>query len=428
MRTLIKNGTVITMDESRKKQYEKLDIVFDDNIITCITKKYTGKYDNVIDASNKIVMPGLINAHAHLGMSIFRTTNDDMDLDTWLNDKIWPIEDQFTDEEVYYTTLLSNIEMIKTGTTTSNDMYFHKDGIIKALKETKVRSVFGLTLAGDIDKEKLKDFEEFYLKNKNNNLIKFVVAPHSMYTCTKGLLKEGKKFADKYNLPLHMHFCENEKEVRDIIEIYNETPMEALKELGYLDNKLILAHCTFVSSEELKLLKNKDVSFVHNPVSNLNLGCGIADIKKYMENDINVCLGTDGQGSGNNMNLFYHMSFVDFLQKGVYKNPRVFKSYDTLKMATIYGAKALGLENEIGSIEKGKKADLIILDINNIENYPNYDLINNIVHNVCPNNIDTTIIDGEVLMRNHKLEIDIDENELKNDIDRILKRVINKNT
>ena len=169
----------------------------------------------------------------------------------------------------------------------------------------------------------------------------------------------------------------------------------------------------------MELLKGKDVSIAHNPVSNLNLGCGIADISKY-KNYVNLCLGTDGQGSGNNLNLFYHMSFVDFLQKGKYQDPTVWSSYDTLKMATINGAKALGLDKEVGSIEVGKKADIIILDLNNTEIYPGVDVITNIVHNVESNNIDTTIINGEILMKNHELCLPIDETNLKNNINKIL--------
>ncbi len=421
---VIKNGTVITMDNKREKKFEKLDIVIKDNIISGIENNYKGEYDEIIDATGKIVMPGLINCHAHLGMSIFRATNDNLDLNTWLNDKIWPIEDKMTDEDIYYTTLLSCIEMIKTGTTTSNDMYMGRSGILKAINETKVRLMIAGTCIGEYKKEVFDNYEEFYLNNKNNEMLSFSIAPHGLYTCSKELMMECKKFADKYNIPIHTHFCENESEVKTIKDTYNTTPINALNDLKLLENKLILAHCTFIEEEDLKLLKDKDVSFVHNPVSNLNLGCGVADVITYRKNGVNVCLGTDGQGSGNNMNMFYHMSFVDFLQKGKYKDPTVFSSYETLEMATINGAKALGLEKEIGSIEVGKKADIIILDLSNTEIYPTPDLITQVTHNVESNNIDTTIIDGNVLMKNHKLLIDTDEEELKKKIDSIIFNLI----
>jgi 5-methylthioadenosine/S-adenosylhomocysteine deaminase len=423
MITLIKNAIVITMDEDRNKKYEKLDIVIENNIISKVVKKYKGNYDKLIDASNKVVMPGLINAHTHLGMSIFRATNDNMDLNTWLNEKIWPVESKFNDKDVYLTTLLSCIEMIKTGTTTSNDMYFCHEGAIKAIKETKVRNMFPLYLIGDVDDKKIEELKEFYYKNNDNELINFTISPHSLYTCSTNTLIKAKLLADSLNLPIHIHFCENEKEVEDIKKIYKKDPVFALESLGYLENKLILAHCTYISLKELKILKNKNISFVHNPVSNLNLACGIANIKKYVNEDINVCLGTDGQGSGNNMNMFYHMSFVDYLQKALYKDPCIFSSYDVLKMVTVNAAKALGLESEIGKIKEGYKADIIILDLNKIENYPYYDLINNVVHNVSVGNVDTTIINGEILLINHKLKLNINETKIKNEIDNILKKV-----
>lgn len=418
---VIKNGTVITMNNNDNR-ISKYDIVIKDNIIIDVCENYNGEYDELIDAKGKIVMPGLINCHTHLGMSIFRATNDNLDLNSWLNNKIWPIESKMTSDDVYHTTLLSTIEMIKTGTTMSNDMYFHKEGALKAIKESKVRNMFPLYFIGEYKKEEFDELEKFYLSNKDNELLSFAVSPHSFYTCTKELMQNCKLLADKYDLPIHTHFCENESEVKTIETKYNMKPVEVLNDLGYLDNKLLLAHSTFISDSELELLKDKKVSLIHNPVSNLNLGCGIADIVKYLRHNLNICLGTDGVGSGNNMNLFYHMSFVDFLQKGKYQNPEIFESYETLKMATINGAKALGLEDKIGSIEVGKYADIIILDISNIETYPALDLIVEVVHNIESRNIDTTIINGEVLMQNHKIK-HIDEEFLKGKIDEIIERI-----
>ncbi len=420
MITVIKNGNVITMDEKRKKM-EKLDIVIENDSIKELSINYTGEYDEIIDATNKIVMPGLINCHTHLGMSIFRATNDNLNLNDWLTKKIWPIEDHMKDQETYYTTLLSCLEMIKTGTTCFNDMYFACNGSLKAIKEAKIRGVFSRCLMDNDEygEQRIQEFIGLYNENKNSKLIKFAVAPHALYTCSEQYLKGCSDLALELNIPFHIHFCENTSEVDGIIQKYHCDPVEALEKIGILRNKTILAHGTFISDKGLELLKGKDVSIAHNPVSNLNLGCGIADISKY-KNYVNLCLGTDGQGSGNNLNLFYHMSFVDFLQKGKYQDPTVWNSYDTLKMATINGAKALGLDKEIGSIEVGKKADIIILDLNNTEIYPGVDIITNVVHNVESNNIDTTIINGEILMKNHELCLSIDETNLKNNINKIL--------
>lgn len=419
---VIKNGIVITMDEKRKEKYEKLDIVIENDTIIKLEKDYSGTYDKIIDATNKIVMPGLINCHTHLGMSIFRATNDSLNLDDWLNKKIWPIENNMTDDDIYYTSLLSIVEMIKTGTTCCADMYFGCLGTLKALKETNFRTLFSRCLmdADNKGEEHIKEFLELY-KSNQTDLIKWALTLHAFYTCSKDYLKQGSDLALELDLPLHIHFCENESEVKSIKKDYG-TLNNALESTGLLRNKLILAHATFLSDDVLASFKDKNVSLVHNPVSNLNLGCGIADISKYRQYS-NVCLGTDGQGSGNNMNLFYHMSLVDLLQKGLYKNPTIFNSYEVLKTATINGAKALGLDKEIGSIEENKKADIIIVSLDNIESYPTVDIINNVVHNTSASNVDTTIINGQILLEERNLKLDINENELKENITSILERL-----
>lgn len=424
MITLIKNATVITMDDTRDEQYEKLDIVISNDTIKELTNEYKGEYDKLIDATNKVVMPGLINCHTHLGMSVFRATNDSLTLDKWLQEKIWPIEDKLTDDDIYYTTMLSCIEMIKSGTTTSNDMYYNCNGSLKAIKECQVRSLFSRCLMdsdGGGDK-RIEEFLKLYNENASQDLITFSVAPHAIYTCSYEYLKRCANLAKELKLPIHIHFCENLDEVNNIKNKYHKSPVALLKELGYLENKLILAHATYISDLELEELKNRDVSFVHNPISNLNLGCGIADITKYRKY-VNITLGTDGQGSGNNLNLFKHMSYVDLLQKGIYKDPTIFSSYDVLKIATINGAKALGLGNLVGSITPGKKADIIIIDLDSTETYPSPDLITNIVHNVDASNIDTTIVNGKILMENHQIKISINEDNIKKEVDRIINKI-----
>lgn len=417
MKIAIKNGLVISMNPNENKTIKK-DIVITNNIITDITNNYTGKCDILIDAKNKIIMPGLINCHTHLGMSLFRATNDNMNLDDWLTKKIWPIEDKLTNDDMYYATMLSIIEMIKSGTTCANDMYYNCEGSLKAINESKIRMSFSRCLIND-DENKIKEFINLYKNNKNDK-VTFTVTPHSLYTCSKEYLIKCKNLADKYQLPIHIHLSENENEVEKIKKEYHKLPIEVLNDLGYLDNKLILAHSVFLEDKELHLLKDKNVSICHNPVSNLNLGCGIADITKYKDY-VNICLGTDGQGSGNNLNMFYHMSLVDYLQKGIHCNPLALSSYDVLKMATINGAKALGLDKKIGSIEKGKLADIIILDMHSINTEPNIDIITNITHNAI-NNVDTVIIDGKILMQNKVLNLNVDTNDIIHKVNTIIRK------
>ena len=426
MITLIKSGTVISMDLKRDKQFEIMDVVFSDNKIIYVGNGYHGEYDKVIDATGKIVMPGLINCHTHLGMSIFRSTNDDLTLDSWLNDKIWPIEDRLTDDDLYYTTLLSMVEMIKTGSTCFNDMYFGYKGSIPAIKKCGVRGIYGRCLMGNMDKDsicRVDDFKKLYEEYKDDDKIRLSIAPHALYTCNLEYLKLCSDLAKEYNLPIHIHLSENMNEVKTFTNKFGMKPMEVLDKVGMLEKRVILGHGTFLSDSEINMIKDRDVSVCTNPVSNLNLGCGIADLVKYKKNGINVCLGTDGQGSGNSLNLFYTMSLVDYLQKGKYEDPTVMSSYDVLKMATINGAKALGID-DIGSIEVGKKADIIILDISDISLYPAYDLIPFIVHNCFYDVVDTTIIDGKILMMDKELKIDVDLNILRSKIEDIRRRLM----
>ena len=419
---VIKNGTVLTMSPNREK-LEKIDIVIEDNKIIDLVENYEGSYDESIDATNKIVLPGLINAHTHLGMSYFRATNDNLSLQDWLNNKIWPIEDKMDEEDVYYGSLLSCMEMIKTGTTTSSDMYFYTEGLFKALEETHLRCMTTRCLMdiGNTGDERIEEFKELYNRYKDNDLIYFSVAPHALYTCNLEYLKKCSELAKELDLPVHMHYLENRKEIEDIRNIYKMEPIEVLKKSGLINNKLILAHCTFLDDDNLKAFKDKDISIAHNPISNLNLGCGVADITKYKDY-VNICLGTDSQGSGNNLNMFYHMSIVDLLQQGFHEDSTVLSSYDVLKMATINGAIALGLDKEIGSIEIGKKADIIMLDMSDSLTSPSIDPITNIVHNAY-NSVCMTMVDGNILMRNKELLLNIDEEELIKIINNRIKKL-----
>ena len=422
---LFKDATVVTMDEKRKEQYEKLDIVTKDDIIYYVGKNYNGKYDKVIDCTNKIIIPGLVNAHTHLGMSIFRNTSDNMSLLDWLENKTWVIESKMTDDDYYLASLLSCCEAILTGTTTVADHYVGNNTTINAIKESGIRCLFTNFLRDNdnLGNKRLNDFKSLYKEHKNDSdLISFALAPHSLYTCSKNYLKKISYFASKYNLPVHMHYCETVSEV-DIINKNYKNIIDALISTDLINNKLILAHGIYINKKELDKLKNYDISIVHNPISNLVLGSGICDIKKIIDKKINVCLGTDGAGSSFNLNMFYHMSIVDLLQKGIYKNANIMNSYDVLKMATINGAKALGLAQKIGSIEENKKADLVMLDLSDITIYPENNLISQIVHNVNRNMVVMTMINGKILNKNGKLTNNLNINKLKYEINKIIERV-----
>lgn len=407
MKILIKNANLISMDEKRDRYEENVDILINNTVIEKIGKDILAEEGTkIINATEKVVMPGLINTHAHLPMSIFRETLDGYGLQEWLEEKIWPMEDKLTNRDIYYATYLSCIEMIKTGCTTINDMYFMTDDILKAVIETGVRIQTTRTLmSGESNvSTRLNELKKLINEYKNNDLISFNAGIHGLYTTAENDTKEFIKFANENNLPIHMHFCENEKEVNDIKKRYNvNSPLEVLEKY-FKDRPVLLAHAVKLTENEIEKLGNlKNISISHCPISNLKLGCGIAKIQKMLDKKINISLGTDGQGSGSNLDMFETMKFTALLQKGINEDPKVIPAYKVLKMATINGAKALRLDKEIGSIEEGKIADIIIIDMNTEIIKPINDVFSDIVYNVKGSNVETTIVNGKILMENRKL-------------------------
>ena len=416
---LIKNGNVIIFEEDDVK-VKKLDIRINGDTIEEIEEKLDEKIgEKVIDATDKVVMPGLINTHAHIAMSIFRGTFEGCDLYTWLNEKIWPIEAKLTEEQVYDATMLSILEMISTGTTCVNDHYFFSKQIRKALEESQMRAVITRVLMDNDGKEasenRINEFVDLYeSRDRNNDLITYSVAPHGLYTCSGEVLAKSSELALKYNLPIHVHFLESINEIESIKELHGDTGANVLKK--YFDGlHIILAHGVKISDEDIKVLKTLDCGIAHCPISNLRLGCKIADTTKYLDEGINVALGTDGQGSGNNLDMFEAMKIAGLIQGGIHENEKRISAKDVIKMATINGAKLLGLEDKIGSIEVGKRADIIIVNISdkldNVKMLPNIDIVSNLVYNADGKNVDTTIVNGQVLMENRNVKV-IDTNKV----------------
>lgn len=425
MKILIKNATLISMNEEREKIEKNVDIEITDNKITKIAKNIeSDSEEKVIDATGKIVMPGLINTHSHVPMSIFRETLDGYNLQDWLEKKIWPMEDKLTESDIYYGSKLSFIEMIKTGCTTINDMYFMTDDIINAAIDTGIRLQTTRTLMNMNEEDgiqRLKELDELLEKYRNKNeLITFNAGIHGLYTTNLQYVEKCIEFAKEKELLVHMHFCENKKEVEDIKNIYKENPIDIL-EKEFIGVKSILAHCVKLSKEDIKRLSKLNISVSHCPVSNLKLGCGIANINEMIENNINVSLGTDGQGSGSNLDLFETMKFTALLQKGIQENAVSMPAYEVLKMATINGAKALNLEDKIGSLQEGKIADIIILNLNDVVTNPVNDIVSDIVYNAKGTNVETTIINGNILMESRK--INKDEKEVFEKCRKIMERI-----
>lgn len=408
MKILIKHCNLISVEPDRELYEKDIDILIENDIIKKIDKNINEDADKIIDAINKVVMPGLINTHAHIPMSIFKENLDGYSLQEWLTQKIWPAEEKLTDEDIYKASMMSFREMIRTGTTTIVDMYFMQNNIIKAAEETNVRLELTRTLMdsdgnGDKKIEELENLiKEFQGKEGN---ITINVGAHALYTCSESYIPKTIELAKKYNLNFQIHFCENTQEVEDIKKDYNvKNPAEVLeKYLGSTNS--ILAHAVKLTDTDIEKMKKLNISISHCPISNLKLGCGIARISKLLDEGINVSLGTDGQGSGSSLDLFEVMKFTALLQKGINENPKLLPAYEIIKMATINGAKAIRKEQKIGSIKEGKKADIIIIDMENPVIMPINDIFSAIVYNVKGTDVDTSIINGKIVMENKKIKV-----------------------
>lgn len=423
---LIKNGKVLLL-KNEDIVIENKDILIENGKIVKIERNIQDNADKVIDAQNHIVMPGLINMHAHIPMSIFRETTEGCKLYEWLNDKIWPIEDKLTREDIYWASMLSYIEMISTGTTCVNDQYFMPEQIREAAVNTGVRAVITrpiVDMGGDLQ-TRINEFRELYeSRDENNALITYSVAPHSLYTCSDKALEACTSLAKEYNLPIHVHFLESIDEIEDIKNKHGRPAIQVLRDY-FKDVHTILAHCVKLTDEDIEVLKTMDCGIAHNPISNLRLGCKIADTTKYLKQGLNVALGTDGQGSGSNMDMFEAMRVACLAQGGIHENEERITAKDAVKMATINGAKLLQLDNKIGSIEVGKDADIILVNIeeklDNITMLPNLNKIANLVYNTSGRSVDTTIVKGNILMENRQIK-NVDVNEVIMKCNKILER------
>ena len=415
MSILIKNALILSPNVEYK---EKQSVLIEDNKIVKIAPKLDLEADKIIDAEGKILLPGLINTHTHLSMTLFRGLADDLPLDLWLNDHIWPMEANLNSEYCYIGALLGAVELIKSGTTTFSDMYFYMEDVARAVDEAGLRAVLSYGMI-DFDDEvkrqaEIKQNLELF-KNCDgmaNGRIKVFLGPHSPYTASEELLVQTRKLADEYNMGIHIHVSETEKEVTDMLVGKSLRPFQYLESIGFLGPDVVAAHSVWLNESEIKIIKKYDVKISHNPSSNMKLASGIAPVSKLMDNGICVSLGTDGASSNNNLDLIEEMKIASLLQKVSTLDPNVLNSDETIAMATINGAKALGLDSQIGSVEVGKKADLILIDTNSANMTPDSSkLSSNIVYAANGSNVDTTICDGKILMENKKLTF-LDEDEI----------------
>ena len=410
---LLKNIRFAVTQNREREVLENTDIRIEDGKISEIGDLEASEDEEIIDCSEKVVMPGLINAHTHASMSLLRGISDNKKLEDWLEEDIFPAESIMEKDDIYTGALLAGVEMLKTGTTTFNDMYERPDQIVEAVEESGIRAVIsrGLFDWDDEGKERIEEAKEAVEKYADHELVTPGIAPHAVYSCSLELLKEMKDFAEEHGVPYHIHVSETEKENRDLEAEEGLSPTQYLDEHDLLDSSAVAAHAAWLSEEDKEIFAEKGAHVAHNPAANLKLGSGIADIPDLVEKDVNVALGTDGPASNNNFNLFEEMKTASLVHK--LEDPRNINEQEVLDMATINGAEALGLEDEIGSIEEGKKADLLILDLNDSELTPFYGkkgLVSNIVFSFT-GHPEKVFVNGELVAENGDVK-DIDQEGL----------------
>lgn len=408
---LILNGTVVLMD-CDNTIIENGAVAIKEDIIAAAGKAdelIAYKAARTIDANGGIIMPGLINTHTHASMAMFRGLADDLPLMTWLNDHIFPAEAKLSPKRVYDGALLACAEMILSGTTCFCDMYLFEDHVAQAALDAGLRAVVGEALYdfpspnyGPI--EKGFDYTKMLIeKYRDDPLIKIAVEPHSTYLCVPELLKKASLLAKENDLLLVIHVSETKNELSQIKERYGLTPVGFLEDIGVLSSNLLACHCVHLTDDDILLLKKYDVKIAHNPESNMKLASGIAPVPKLLEQGICTGIGTDGCASNNNLDIFHEMSMASKLGKVSALDPTAMSAKSVLKMATIDGARALGISNITGSIEPGKKADIIIIDIRKPHLTPMYNPISHLVYAARGSDVTTSIINGRIVMENRNL-------------------------
>ncbi|KFZ43991.1 S-adenosylhomocysteine deaminase [Smithella sp. SC_K08D17] len=398
-----------------------------------ITQQYRAK--KTITANDSLIMPGFVNCHTHAAMTCFRGIADDLELMDWLNNYIFPAEAKNVNKELaYWGSLLAAAEMIKSGTTTFCDMYIFEDETARAAKEAGMRCLVGEVLF-DFPSPNFKTTAEgiaytkmLIEKWKDDPLVNIIIEPHSLYTCSTPLLTEVKELAEAkrltedYHLPMGLHLLENAAEKKQLEEKFGKSAVSFLGDIGYLDEQLIAFHCVYFSDKDMKIFADHGCKVVHNPASNMKLASGVAPVPEMLKAGITVGLGTDGCASNNNLDMIKEMSTAAKLHKVARLDPTVMDAQTVVRMATIEGAKALGMERTTGSLEIGKKADIIIIGLNKPHLTPLYSEYSHLVYAASGADVDTVIINGKVVMENRRL-LTINEEEVMHKVREIAVKV-----
>ena len=420
---LVLGGKIVTMDGSRRVIDEGGIAVTGGRIIAIgpraeIEKAYTSRQR--VNAAGKLIVPGLINGHTHIPMVLFRGLADDLDLQDWLTKYIFPAEAKNVSEDfVRAGTRLGLAEMIRGGTTTYCDMYYFEDAIADETAKAGVRGVLGETVIdfpvadNKTNAEAMAYVEKFVSHWQGNDLIIPAIAPHAPYTVSEEHLKAMRAFSDRTGAPIVTHISETKREVEDSIKAKGASPVDYLERIGFLNERVIAAHMVWPQAGEIEILKRRRVGIVHNPQSNMKLASGVAPVPRMLDEGILLGLGTDGAASNNDLNMWEEMDTAAKLHKVFSGDPKVISAQQAFELATIRGAAALHLEKEIGSLEKGKRADIVIIERDALNQIPLYNVYSDLVYATKASDVETVIINGRLVMRNRRL-LTLNETAIKN--------------
>ncbi|KXJ42898.1 MAG: TRZ/ATZ family hydrolase [Cycloclasticus sp.] len=413
---------IITVDPDNNVLENHAVIIQDDILLDILPQQQANKYtpSNIIHLNDHALAPGFVNAHTHAAMSLLKGLADDLPLDEWLNEHIWPAETELADAAfVRDGSELAIAEMIKGGTTCFNDMYFFIDQTALAAEQVGIRACLGIPII-DFPTRWAKDLDEYISKGlavherfNGNELISFTFAPHAPYTVCDESLKTLQPIMDELGLPMHIHAHETNLEVEQSIAEHGASPIERLNKLGLLNPDLMAVHMTALSDADIQLIIEHRVNIIHCPESNLKLASGFCPISKLLQLGINVAIGTDGSASNNDIDMLGETRTAALLAKGVAKKADALPAHQALRMATLNGAKALGMDHKIGSLEIGKQADLFAINLNHLETQPIYDVISTLIYSANRSQISDVWVAGKQLMQNHELTTINETNLLK---------------
>ena len=379
----------------------------------------------VIDATGFIVMPGLINTHTHIAMALLRGISDDVPLMEWLNEHIWPVEAHMGYNEILIGAKLGALEMLKGGTTTFVDMYPYEEAVAEASEEAGIRAVVS-PCAMDF---RMPHFEEDWRavqkRFSNSNLVSMMIGVHAIYTCSPENMKHAMELSEQLSTGIHIHHSETKDEEKTVRERYNANPTEHLVNVGLIKRPTLAAHCVYMSDEDITAFAENNVSVAYNPQSNMKLASGIAPIAKMLDAGVNVSIGTDGASSNNDLDMWDEMRTASLLQKVNTMNPCVLTAYQVLQMATVNGAKAIGKEGELGILQEGALADIILVDFEKPHLYPHTNLISELVYSCHASDVDTVIVNGEIVVENRKCTT-MDETKVCTDAQNTIEKLLNQ--